>query len=368
MTRTPTSSEIETGTLDIGGIEFRCRDLTTRSEWLPLTVRTDVVALGPCVVIGGAGSIGGVLSHMLAAWRIPLLIADLDEDRLSTISTDLGDAATYRLLDVCDPEQVSATIEAARPTTIFNLAARKHVRFLEGAARLGHMTNAVGTLHVLEAAAQLSNGCRVMLSSSDKAGVPSNLVGLTKRTAEDLIGGFNDEGLDARGIRLPNVLGTAGSVVHHYVRESAKGRPLDVWSTDMSRYFCCVHEAAQALIAGALDGSDRALRIFDVGPSIPIVTLAESVSATLRRLGRPSQVVVSERFAPVHARHETLAGPDELWEPPSVPPGLGTLERTFPPRDATREAVLSLAASGLSDDGIEAALWEMHSTTASQVP
>lgn len=349
-----------TGSMDVRGIRFRCEELTGRPEWLPMADPAVLGSLGRCIVTGGGGSIGGELARWLASAGVPLLLADVDEDRLYQISGELGANAEYQLLDICDARQVGELVRGFRPQTIFHLAAKKHVRFVQGAARAALMANAIGTMNMLDAAAAMDTPVRVTLTSSDKASVPQNLVGLTKRTAEEVVGAaWAAQGNPVRALRLPNVLGTAGGVLDHYVREGEAGRPLDVWSADMSRYFCCVHEAAHALVAATL--SDPApLMILDVGNPVPIAELAAAVAATLGSAGWPTEVVVSERFEAVHARHETLHGPDERWDAGGETPRLAVLERVFRPSEEIRETVLELARSDRSDAELESELWRMH--------
>ena len=350
-----------TGWLDVRGIRFRCESLTGRPEWLPVADPEVLTRLGPCIVTGGGGSIGGVLARWLASAGVPLLVADVDEDRLYQISGEVGSEAEYQLLDICDARQVGELVRRFQPQTIFHLAAKKHVRFVQGAARAAIMANAIGTMNILDAAAALDTPARVTVTSSDKASVPQNLVGLTKRTAEEIVGAAWVAGArSVRAVRLPNVLGTAGGVLDHYVREGEAGRPLDVWSADMSRYFCCVHEATHALVRATLSDRVAPLMILDVGQPVPIAALAASVARTLDAAGCPTEVVVSERFEAVHARHETLHGPDERWDEGGDTPRLAVLERRFRPSSEIRDLVVGLAGSDRSDAELEAALWRLH--------
>lgn len=350
-----------TGMLDVRGIRFRCADLTGRPEWLPVAEPAALAGLGRCIVTGGGGSIGGTLTRWLARAGVPILVADVDEDRLYQISGELGDAAEYQLLDICDGLQVRETFRRFAPRTVFHLAAKKHVRFVQGAARAALAANGLGTMNVVDAARAGEMPARVVVASSDKASVPQNLVGLTKRTAEEVVGSARAASGNAlRAVRLPNVLGTAGGVLDHYVREGTAGRPLDVWSSDMSRFFCCVHEAAHALVSAALDDREAALMILDVGRALPIVDLASTVARDLGNSGFPTEVVVSERFAPVHARHEILHGPDEGWDGGGEAPRLASLSRTFRSEADVRAQVLDLLGSDRSDDALESSLWRMH--------
>ncbi len=363
-----THSAGSTGSLDVRGIWFRCDELTGRTEWLPQDPSV-LAQLGRCIVTGGGGSIGSVLTRWLVEAGVPLLVADVDEDRLYQISGETGAAAEYQLLDICDARQVAAMVQGFRPQTIFHLAAKKHVRFVQGAARAALMANAIGTMNVIDAIAAQDAPARLAISSSDKASVPQNLVGLTKRTAEELVGAAWDAGASTlRAVRLPNVLGTAGGVLDHYVREAEAGRPLDVWSADMSRYFCCVHEAAQALVGTALSDGAAPLMILDVGSPVPIADLASSVARTLDAAGYPTDVFVSERFEAVHARHETLHGPDERWDEGGATPRLAALTRTFRPLSEIRGTVEDLVRSNCSDEEVEAALWHMHAAAVSSAP
>jgi len=320
--------------LSVGGYDFDCARLLGRAMWSP---EWDAAALGdalgPTLITGGAGSIGSALAERLSSADVPVCIVGSDELAMDALARRLPPADTlqYRLCDVADAVQVRDTVAGFQAQTIIHLAAKKHVKYAETAARNAIMTNVLGTWHVLDAARGLQHVRNVVCASSDKAVAATNLLGHTKRAAERLTTAFAATWTrgSAGSVRLCNVLGTAGNVLDHYVDEAKRGVTLDVWSRDMTRYFCSVHEAVDLFLHAVVHGNAPVIS-FDPGEAVAIADLADRVCTMLREQGLDAHYEVSERFAPVHARHEELWSNDELVTPPATLPGVAVIHYTTP--------------------------------------
>jgi dTDP-glucose 4,6-dehydratase len=108
------------------------------------------------LVTGGAGFIGSALVRRLLADGTHRVV-NLDKltyaGNPESVPTE-GHAERYRLeqVDIVDADAVARTIEQARPTTIFHLAAESHVdRSIDG-PRTFVETNVLGTFNLLAAA------------------------------------------------------------------------------------------------------------------------------------------------------------------------------------------------------------------------
>ncbi|HXO21744.1 MAG TPA: polysaccharide biosynthesis protein, partial [Thermoanaerobaculia bacterium] len=221
---------------------------------------------------------------------------------------------------VADPDQLGPVIRAHSPQVVFHLAAKKHVLFAESAVRLTVLTNVVGALNVLAACRQVEGLEAVALASTDKAVAGRNVMGLTKRIAELLFFSARESGLPAAVVRLCNVVGSSSNVLETYVRRALRGEPLEVYSADLTRYFCSLHEAVDLLKSACLGVSRSAATTLDVGPPMPMVEFASRVAGALEARGHPASTVVLEKLDGAEARHEELwSSTEEVVRPASVP-------------------------------------------------
>ena len=321
--------------ITVGGHVFPCAELLGRAEWCPHWDDAELrEAIGPALITGGAGSIGAALAARLVRAEVPVCIADADERAMDALEREIPPSglASYRLCDVSDALQVANTVATFAPRTIFHLAAKKHVKYAENAARNAIQSNVVGTWNVLGAARAAASVQSVICASSDKAVAATNLLGQTKRAAERVTTAFAAAWRDghAASVRLCNVLGSGGNVLDHYVDEAKRGVTLDIWSRDMTRYFCSIHEAVDLFLHAAIRPGAPVITL-DPGPATPIADLAARVCAILARHGLEARHEVSERFAPMHARHEELWTADEAITTSATPPAPVGIHYATPP-------------------------------------
>src|SRR5690606_23154324 len=113
--------------------------------------------------------------------------------------------------------------------TVYHAAAYKHVPLVEHNMVEGIHNNVFGTVHAAEAAiaAEVKH---FVLVSTDKAVLPTNVMGATKRCAELVLQALHERGSKATFsmVRFGNVLASSGSVVPLFREQIRNGGPVTV--------------------------------------------------------------------------------------------------------------------------------------------
>jgi len=123
-----------------------------------------------CVVTGGAGFIGSNLVDALVARGDRVTVIDtLLTGKRENLAGAVQQGATLETVDVRDAEAVAAVFEAARPETVFHLAAQIDVRHSVTRPADDAQTNVIGTINVLEAAR--ISGVRRLVNTSTGGGL-----------------------------------------------------------------------------------------------------------------------------------------------------------------------------------------------------
>jgi FlaA1/EpsC-like NDP-sugar epimerase len=233
------------------------------------------------LVTGGGGSIGSELcSQISKLGPSKLIIFERSEFNLYKIEQALSDAPVtieFILGDLCDLEKVDHVLSCFSPEIIFHAAAYKHVPILERDAREGIRNNIIGTKNIADFANKY--GCeRFILISTDKAVNPTNVLGATKRIAEQYIENINKiSSTSYITVRFGNVLGSDGSVVPLFKEQINKGGPVTVTHPEVTRYFMTIREACQLILQASKMGKGGEIYVLDMGESIKINYLAEQM-------------------------------------------------------------------------------------------
>ncbi|BEP92792.1 nucleoside-diphosphate sugar epimerase/dehydratase [Acidovorax sp. A79] len=258
------------------------------------------------LVTGAGGSIGSELCRQIVNERpARLLLVDHSEYALYAIHHELQalrDQGAHAcelvplLANVANPHRMADICRTHRPCSIYHAAAYKHVPMVEANVSEGVLNNVFGTLNMVHMA--LECGTRnFVLVSTDKAVRPTNVMGATKRVAEQVLQAIAASrksplsGAQAETyahwscptrfsmVRFGNVLGSSGSVIPLFRRQIAAGGPLTVTHPEVTRYFMTIPEAAQLVLqAGAMaEGGD--LFLLDMGEPIRILDVARRMVA-----------------------------------------------------------------------------------------
>jgi FlaA1/EpsC-like NDP-sugar epimerase len=238
------------------------------------------------MVTGGGGSIGSELCRQVAAFQPSrLVILERAESDLFRIHLELAGKFPHleivqQIADIRELASVERAIERYQVESIFHAAAYKHVPMMEMHLIEAVRNNIIGTLNVVQAAYRYGVGDFLMISS-DKAVNPTNIMGLTKRVAELIVGSMPTplEGAATKcvSVRFGNVLGSNGSVVPLFQQQIAAGGPVTVTHPDMQRYFMTIREAVQLVLQASTMGKGSEIFVLDMGEPVSIVSLARNM-------------------------------------------------------------------------------------------
>ena len=261
-------------------------DLLGREAVPPNSRLLDACIAGKSVMVTGAGgSIGSELCRQIVRLKpARLVLLELSESALFSIDLELRRAIAEERVDVELLPILGSVHHRARiyqvmrnfaVQTVYHAAAYKHVPLVEYNLIEGVHNNIIGTWHTAEAACDAGVGTFVLVST-DKAVLPANVMGATKRFAELVLQAMSQRQSTTRFcmVRFGNVLDSSGSVVPVFREQIRRGGPVTVTHRDIVRYFMTIPEAAQLVLqAGSMcQGGD--VFVLDMGKPVRIADLA----------------------------------------------------------------------------------------------
>ena len=302
--------------------DLRIEDLLGRQQ-----VATDLDGVrrllqGKRVLITGAGgSIGAEICRQVAPCNpSALVLVDHDETHLHDAASSINHETVQVLADIRDRASMLQLFGVHRPEVVFHAAAHKHVPLLEAYPCEAAATNVLGTANVLEAAKNVDVRHLVFIST-DKAVVPSSVMGATKRLGEQLVLAQAPAGARHCAVRFGNVLGSRGSVVPTFMRQIASGGPVTVTDPGMTRFFMSIEEAVQLVLQAAAMAEGGELFMLDMGEPVRIMDLAERmIRLSGRQVGTDIEIQVTG-VRPGEKLEEALRDCDEQ-EFPTIHPAI----------------------------------------------
>jgi len=295
----PALEEIASGKVEISDLRpIEVEDLLGRDPVVPNLELLTANVHGKVVMITGAGgSIGSELTRqLLRLGPKTLVLFELSEVALYEISMEIEEiqrrlqkeaeagapvatTVVEVLGSVLDRRLVARTIEELGVEVIYHAAAYKHVPIVEANPFAGLQNNTFGTLAVAEAAKELGVE-RFVLVSTDKAVRPTNIMGASKRLAEQILQALAQE----RGsptiftmVRFGNVLDSSGSVVRRFRGQIKAGGPVTVTHPEVIRYFMSIPEAAQLVIQAGTMATGGEVFVLEMGTPVKIDDLARTM-------------------------------------------------------------------------------------------
>ena len=225
------------------------------------------------LVLGSTGHIGSHITRALvneghevrAAYRNSEYLSVLDGLPVKKVRVDLDTLEGLR--------------EACKGCDwVFHAAAYKHVPLVEANPLAGLSNDVLGT-HVLAREAGEAGVERFILISSDKAVRPTNVMGASKRLAEQVV-----QDLASRSsttvftmVRFGNVLGSSGSVLPLFQEQISRGGPVTLTHADATRYFMTTQEAVRLVLYAGSFAVGGEVFVLDMGQPVAICNLVRQV-------------------------------------------------------------------------------------------
>ncbi len=234
------------------------------------------------LITGAAGSIGSELAMQIAEFNPTCLVLfERAESDLHKISLELAEKFPQlkfvsAIGDILDVGRLREVMVDHRPHSVFHAAAYKHVPMMEQHCFQAVTNNIFGTYNVALIARQ-SGVEDFVLISSDKAVNPSNIMGVTKRIAELVVLGLQQQNTRFVSVRFGNVLGSKGSVVPLFEHQIANRKPVTVTDPEARRYFMTIPEAVQLVLQASTMGKGGEIFVLEMGEQIKIVDLANDL-------------------------------------------------------------------------------------------
>ncbi|WP_322920501.1 polysaccharide biosynthesis protein [Nocardioides renjunii] len=274
------------------------------------------------LITGAGGSIGSELARQVHRFGpSALTLLDRDESALHAVQLaiyghGLLDSPETVLADIRDQASLRAIFADARPQIVFHAAALKHLPMLERFPAEGWKTNVLGTLNLLELAAEFGVE-RFVNISTDKAADATSVLGSTKRLAEQLTAWqARSTGLPYMSVRFGNVLGSRGSMLHTFNAQIAAGGPITVTHPDVTRYFMTIPEACELVVQAGAMGDAGAVLVLEMGEPVRILDVAKRM---ISLSGAAGVDIVFSGLRPGEKLHEVLFSEDESATPTGHP-------------------------------------------------
>jgi len=244
------------------------------------------------LITGAGGTIGSAVARRLNEAKIDnTFYLDRDESALHALALSLSDTAASHsanciVADVRDEIGLKSVFEEIKPDLIIHTAALKHLIVLERFPREGMLTNVYGTLNVLNAATAAGIS-QVLNVSTDKAALPTSVLGKTKLIAEHLTQESNSKSMLTSSVRFGNVFASRGSVIETFIHQIENRLPVTITDPEVTRFFMSHNEAANLILASCMM-KENAVFVQEMGSRIRILDIVNRLATSL---GQPPQLV-----------------------------------------------------------------------------
>jgi len=276
------------------------------------------------LVTGGTGSLGQVLTRRLLSCDEgtpeSVTVFSRDEAKQHYMRQDFmhQSAATDDVIyqnakqrlrfTIGDVRDFHSLIAAARNAdVIFSAAALKQVPSCEYFPWEAVRTNIEGAENLVKAIAEFNLPVETVVGiSTDKACKPVNVMGMTKAIQERVYisGNLRAPGTRFIAARYGNVLASRGSVVPLFLDQIAKGGPVTITTTDMTRFLLTLDDAVDTVIAAVRAGQPGETYV----PRCPSAKMTDLAAFLIA--GRDIETVVTG-IRPGEKIHEILVSEEE---------------------------------------------------------
>jgi FlaA1/EpsC-like NDP-sugar epimerase len=238
------------------------------------------VARKNIVILGAGGSVGAHIAKAFANENNNLVLVDMSELGLLTVTNDLekaniDDTKLHPVLSPIlelNPNRIMTLCEQTIPTTVINAAAYKHVVLSELLPYDYYRNN----LLIVDKAIDLSVVLQAefIQISTDKAVWPVNAMGYSKRLSEGLVLSRANQVKCVKVLRFGNVLDSSGSVGPIFDKQIRAGKIVTVTDPEVTRFFMSLNSAANFVknVDKSLDATG--IYVLKMGEPVRIVDFA----------------------------------------------------------------------------------------------
>jgi len=281
----PTMSELIDKKVSLNAVrDVSIMDLLGRQEVRLNRSEISKYIFGKKVLVTGAGgSIGSELVKQCLGFDPDLLILfDQSENNLFHVDNMCrqfeNNVGVQPILgDIRDREMISTVFNSFKPDVVLHAAAYKHVPMQELNPWEAVQTNIQGTINLVDAC-EIYGIERFVLVSTDKAVNPTNVMGATKRVAEQVIQARSiDTKVKYMAVRFGNVIGSSGSVIPTFQEQIKNGGPVTITDPNIKRYFMSIPEAAQLILQAGSIGKGGEIFVLDMGKPVLIKDIANEL-------------------------------------------------------------------------------------------
>ena len=283
----PSMEELASGKVSISRLKnIDVVDLLGREEVkLDIEQIKDQLTDKVILVTGAGGSIGSEICRQVMHFTPKkLILLGHGENSIYLIERELRQTFATKttkiipvIADVQDRQRMMDVMSEHQPQIVYHAAAHKHVPLMEANPRESVKNNVYGTKNVAEAA-KAAGVAKFVMVSTDKANNPPNVMGATKRIAELIVTGLNENSQTKfSAVRFGNVLGSRGSVIPVFREQITKGGPITITDFRMTRYFMTIPEASRLVIQSGALASGGEIFVLDMGEPVKIVDLAKNM-------------------------------------------------------------------------------------------
>lgn len=240
------------------------------------------------LVTGGGGSIGSFLCEKLIEYNPKeIIIFDIYENSSYMVYQNLmikkqkmNLTTTIKVIigSVYLKSNIKEIFKNNEIDYVFHTAAYKHVPLMEEVPIQAINTNCIGTYNV----AYYCNKYKVkkmVLISTDKAINPLNVMGASKKIAEDIVLNFSKSSSCCKYsiVRFGNVFNSNGSLIPILLNQLDKKCDLTITHKDATRYFISISDAISLILYTLSFDDNNVMYVLDMGKQIKIQQLAEEL-------------------------------------------------------------------------------------------
>ena len=292
----PSIKNLITGYLPINNLrKLEIKDYLGRDSTLDelRNINEEFIDATLCIS-GGGGSIGSEICKQLLGFKPKrIILIERNELALYQIQRILNNlnigkvAIEYVLGDVCSEKLLRKILKEFNVDYFFHASAYKHVPLVEENPLQSIYNNVFSTKVICETAQALGLK-KVILISTDKAVRPTNIMGASKRVAEQIFQSYAENTFQIKNIdvnsrtvfsivRFGNVLGSSGSVIPLFSEQIDQGGPITLTHKNIIRYFMTIEEAVSLVLNAANIAKGGELFLLDMGEPVKIFNLAKQM-------------------------------------------------------------------------------------------